>query len=152
VQKEVTTYESLHMRMNGIARLAETMMSRLGKQGELAAYDIIRAGRRKRAGEPREAANVIKEWAVSTRSEERNAFTAGLELTLVKESEDEVIIHVTACEWARYFTERHPEVSYLVSCSTDDAELLATNDRLRMQRTSTIMEGGEICDFRVYSV
>jgi len=41
-------------------------------------------------------------------------------------------------------------VGYLVACSTDDAELRAVTDGLWMQRTSTIMEGGKLCDFRIY--
>jgi hypothetical protein len=152
VEKEINTYSSLHMRMDGAARLVEAMISKLGKQGELAAYDIIRAARVAGAGEPREAADVIKEWAGFVNSKERNAFTAGLEEELVKATQTEVIFHVKACEWARYFTERHPAVSYLVSCSTDDAPLQIINDSLRMQRTSTIMEGGKLCDFRIYTV
>jgi hypothetical protein len=153
VQKDINTYSSMHLRMDGGARLAEAMIARLGKQGELVAYDIIRAGRAAgAAGRPQTVAEVIKEWAESVDSEERSVFTAGLEEELVKVSDTEVVIHVKACEWARYFTERHPSVGYMVSCSTDDAGLRAINDKLRMQRTSTIMEGGEVCDFRVYAV
>jgi hypothetical protein len=153
VQKEINTYASLHMRADGIARIAETLIDRLGKQGELVAYDIIRAARAEAAAKrPREAADVMKEWTGLIDSDERNAFTSGLDLVLVQASDTEIIMHVKACEWARYFTERHPKVAYLVSCSSDDADLRATNDRLRMQRTSTIMEGGEVCDFRVYAV
>jgi hypothetical protein len=63
-----------------------------------------------------------------------------------------VILHVTACEWARYFGERHPSVAYLVACSTDEAGPRAVTDGLWMQRTSTIMEGGEVCDFTIYKV
>ena len=32
------------------------------------------------------------------------------------------------------------------------AALRASNDSMRMQRTSTIMEGGKLCDFRIYVV
>jgi hypothetical protein len=153
VRKEIDTYSSLHMRLDGMARLVGTMMRRLGKQGELVAYDITRAWRTEQAAKrPQEVADVFKEWAGSVTSKDRNAYTAGLEVVLVKESDSEVVMHVRACEWARYFTERHPSVAYLVSCSTDDAGLRATNDKLRMQRKSTIMEGGDICDFRVYSI
>ena len=79
-------------------------------------------------------------------------FTAGLDLELIRESDTEVVLNVTACEWARYFLERHPSVGYLVACSSDEAALKAANETLSMQRTSTIMEGGDECDFRWYSV
>jgi hypothetical protein len=152
VEREISTYSSLHLRMDGGVRIVEAMISRLGKQGELAAYDIIRAGREAGEGKPQEAAEFIREWADSVGSDDRNVFTAGLDEELISVSETEAVIRVKACEWARYFNERHPSVGYLVSCSTDDAALLAINDKLRMQRTSTIMEGGEVCDFRIYSV
>jgi hypothetical protein len=139
--------------MDGGARLVEAMIAGLGKEGELVAYDIIRAGREAgAAGRPQKVAEVLEEWAGAVDSEERNAFTAGLETELIKATETEVVLHVKACEWARYFTDRHPSVAYLVSCSTDDAALRVVNDTMRMQRTSTIMEGGEVCDFRVYTV
>ena len=50
------------------------------------------------------------------------------------------------------FRERHPGVGYLVACSTDEVDYRAFNEKLRMQRTSTLMEGGEVCDFRIYAV
>ncbi len=58
---------------------------------------------------------------------------------------------VTQCEWARYFRERHPLVGYLMACSTDEAAYRAFNPALRLQRTSTLMEGGQVCDFRIYA-
>lgn len=153
VQKEVNGYAGNHLRFDGIARVAEVLLDRHGKQGELAAYDFLRAQRwEQSAGQPREAGEVIREWADFPQSKDRNIWTAGINVKLVRRSETDAVVHVTACEWARYFTERHPRVGYLISCSTDDAALLATNDRLRMQRTSTIMEGGKVCDFRVYVV
>src|SRR5690606_37543396 len=79
-------------------------------------------------------------------------FTAGLEVELVRASDTEVVTRVTECEWARYFRERHPSVGYLLACSLDNAAYRSYNDRLRLQRTSTLMEGGAACDFRVYAV
>jgi len=153
VKRDLNTYSSLHLRIDGIARLSEAMITSLGKQGELAIYDIIRARRAAQAASEREgAADVIKEYADSVRSKERDVYTAGLDAELVKVTKTEVVSRVKGCEWARYCTEHHPTVGYMIACSTDDAALRAMNDSLRMQRTSTIMEGGEVCDFRVYSV
>lgn len=39
-----------------------------------------------------------------------------------------------------------------MACSTDEAAYRAFNDSLRLQRTSTLMEGGQVCDFRVRAV
>jgi hypothetical protein len=152
VKREITTYDALHLRLDGTARLATALIDRLGKQGELVAYDIIHAARREQDNEPRAASEFIREWTDSVRSKKPNIFTCGLEASLVKETPTEAVVHVTACEWARYFREKHPTVGYLVACSTDDAALPAINESLRMQRTSTLMEGAALCDFRMYSV
>jgi hypothetical protein len=39
-----------------------------------------------------------------------------------------------------------------MACSTDETAYRAFNENLRMQRTSTLMEGGEVCDFRIFAV
>jgi hypothetical protein len=152
VRRRVTAYDALHLRFDAEARVAETMKSRLGKEGELVAYDICRAGRvdgaSTRAGKVT-AADVLKEWADVAPAEE-SLFSAGLNAALIKQSPTEVVVHITECEWARYFRERHPTVGYVLACSTDDADLRATTDKLWLQRTSTLMEGGRVCDFRVY--
>lgn len=153
VKRHITTYDELHLRLDGVARLADAMASQLGKEGELVAYDLCRDRSIASAaaqGRDRPAAEVLKEWADLPRTTEATIFSAGLQGELVRESDIEVVIHVTACEWARYFRERHPSVGYLVACSTDEAGLRAASDALFMQRSSTIMEGGAFCGFRVF--
>ena len=88
----------------------------------------------------------------STKPEEADMFSAGLEVELVRASETEVVTKVTVCEWARYYLERHPRVGYMLACALDNAAYRSFNDRIRLQRTSTLMEGGTECDFRVYAV
>jgi len=34
----------------------------------------------------------------------------------------------------------------------DDPVYRSLNERIRLQRTSTLMEGGAACDFRVYAI
>jgi len=153
VKRQITAYDSMHLSLDGVARLAAAMASQLGKEGELLAYDFCRDSRVARAaaqGRKPSADEVLAEWADQEQSPVPNIFSAGLDDELVRASDTEVVLHITACEWARYFRERHPSVGYLVACSTDDAELRAVTDGLWMQRTSTIMEGGKLCDFRVY--
>jgi hypothetical protein len=149
--REITTYEVLLLRFDGLASLVKSMITLHGKQGELIAYDLcledrISAGR----GRTGSVGEFIADF--STEPPEPNMFTAGLESEIVHRSEREAVIHMKECEWARYFQEHHPEVGYLIACSTDEAGMKAFNQNLRMQRTTTIMEGGEICDFRIYAV
>jgi predicted hydrocarbon binding protein len=75
-----------------------------------------------------------------------------LQVELVSKTAREAVLHVRECEWARYFRERHPQVGYLMACSTDEAAYRAFNPGLRLQRTQTLMEGADFCDFRVHAV
>lgn len=151
VWKELTAYEALHLRFDGAASLTEVMTRTLGKQGELVAYDILKEERIKKAeGKMGSVAEFLSEFI--SEPKEASLFTAGLESQIISVSEKEVVLHVSECEWARYFRERHPQVGYLMACSTDEAAYRTFNEKLRMQRTSTLMEGGAVCDFRIFEV
>jgi len=151
VQRDTATYETLHLYAHGLALLSEALIECFGKQGELIAYDILHSGRfamGKRMG------GTVAEYIQQSDEElqKPGIFSAGLEVERVNTSHDEYIIRVKECEWARYFRERHPQVGYLMACSTDEAFVRGFNSSLRLQRTTTLMEGGKVCDFRNYSL
>ena len=151
VWKETTAYEALHLGFDGLAWLTESLIRFHGKQGELIAYDLLREGRiRAMEGETGTVAEFLSNF--SSEPKEANIFTAGLEIETVHVSEREIVQHIKECEWSRYFRERHPQVGYLVACSTDEVAYRSFNDKIRMQRTSTLMEGGQVCDFRIYAI
>jgi hypothetical protein len=151
--KDVTAYESLHISNHGRALLVESLIKHYKKQGELIAYDFIRERRIKGAEKkPLSMEELISAISTITKSEKPNLMTSALNVDVISSSDKEIVVHVKECEWARYFKENHPDVGYLMSCSTDEAAYKMANNYIRMQRTDTIMEGGEICDFRVYAV
>ena len=80
---------------------------------------------------------------------EPDLFTVGLKTELVRASDCEVVLLVRECAWSSYFHQRHPSVGYLVACSTDEVAYRAFNENLRLQRTMTLVERGEVCDFRI---
>ena len=151
VYQEMTAYDALHLRFDVIAALVESLVELLGKQGELIAYDLILEYRITAGGE---RTGNVEEFISEAQAEpdEPNLFSAGLEDEIMHSSERELVVHVRECEWARYFQERHPQVGYLIACSTDEAAYKAFNKNLRLQRTTTLMEGGEFCDFRICAV
>lgn len=152
VQCQITAYEGLHLFCDALACLAEALLDRYGKQGELIAYDALLELWPRRS-EPRDsAAEYLARRAARFRTppQEADIFSAGLQVELVRASETEVVTRVVECEWARYYRERHPRVGYLLACAVDNASYRSFNDRLRLQRTSTLVEGGKECDFRVY--
>ena len=152
VERQITAYEGLHLCCDALACLAEALLDRYGKQGELIAYDALLELWPRRSESRGSAAEYLARRAARFRTppQEAGIFSAGLQVELVRASETEVVTRVVECEWARYYRERHPRVGYLLACAVDNASYRSFNDRLRLQRTSTLMEGGKDCDFRVY--
>lgn len=153
LERETTTYDALHLVRDGLALLAEAMIDCHGKAGEFMVYDAMLE---ELAGTPRKVSVedfMTRRYArFSTKSEEADIFSAGLEVEVIRGSDAEVVTRVVECEWARYFRERHPRVGYLLACSMDDPVYRSLNERIRLQRTCTLMEGGTECDFRVYAI
>ena len=154
VKREITTYETLHLFRYGLALLAETLIDRHGKQGEFIAYDAMLVELAAAEIPQQAVADFMakRQARFSSEPDEADMFTAGLQVEFIRGSENEVVTLVKECEWARYFRERHPRVGYLLACGLDNAMYGAFNERIRLQRTSTLMEGGSACDFRVYAV
>jgi hypothetical protein len=150
VVKEISAYDALLLRFDGLAYLAAALIDKFRKQGELIVYDLLVAERVEIGqGETGSVEQFIANFTAE--SEIPNLFTAGLETKLISKTKSEVILDVLECEWARYFQERHPTIGYLMACSTDEVAYKSFNRRLRMQRTQTIMEGGKKCDFKIFA-
>jgi hypothetical protein len=148
-----TTYETLHLFRDGLALLAEAMIDRHGKAGELMVYDAMLEELARRPRQMDVDDYMSRRYArFSTEPKEADIFSAGLEVEVVRGSETEVVTRVVECEWARYYRERHPRVGYLMACSVDAPACRSLNERIRLQRTCTLMEGGTECDFRVYAI
>lgn len=151
MEREISAYDALHIRFDGLACLAETIIESYGKQGELIVYDLMIEGRLESS---RDEKGSVEQFIAyfTAEPDQPDIFTAGLETRVIHATESEAVINVLECEWGRYFRERHPQVGYLMACSTDEIAYKSFNNRLRMQRTQTIMEGDELCDFWIYAV
>lgn len=154
VVRQITAYEALHLFHDGLALIAESLIDFHGKQGELIAYDAMLE---KLVADQKKTISVAEFMSkrllrYSSEPDEPDIFTAGLEVELIRGSEREVVTHVKECEWARYYQERHPRVGYMMACSLDNANYESFNKNIRLQHTSTLMEGGKVCDFRVYAI
>lgn len=150
VVREITTYQSLHLSFHGLALLIEALIDRHGKQGELIAYDALSQWVVSHRGAGMGAEEFLAAFKVPFDPATRQG--AGLEYTLVRATADEVVLHIRACAWAQYYREHHPRVGYLLACSMDETNYRGMNPRIRMQRTTTLMEGGALCDFRLYAL
>ena len=154
VVRDIKAIDAIHLTMDGFARLAQAMISKHGKKGELIVYDILLEEISHAGFTPISTQDFMRtrKERYSTKAEPLDIHSAGLEVELIEASEEQVITHVKQCEWARYFRKHHPKVGYLLACSRDEAAYRAINTDLRMQRTNTLMEGGPLCDFRLFSI
>lgn len=151
ITKETSAYNALYLRFDFLAVLTEAVIREYGKQGELVVYDILVEERLSASNGQTGTVEAFIESFVA-QSEHPNLFTAGIESELIHKTQNEVELHILECEWARYFKDHHPEVGYLMACSTDEVAYKAFNHSLRMQRTETLMEGGGKCDFRIFNI
>ena len=152
-KRDTTTYEALHLFRDGLALIAGLLIDRYGKQGELIAYDTM-LDELSTGSEPDVSVGEFmsnRQARFTSEPDEPDMYSAGLEVEFIRGSESEVVTRVTECEWARYYRERHPRVGYMLACALDDPVYRSLNPRIRLQRTSTLMEGGTECDFRVYA-
>jgi len=156
VECPMTAYHAIHLLDDGVACLAEALIERHGKAGEFIAYDIGLANMA-RDFEHREEMSVAEALKMRleyfrTAPKEPHLGWAQMHVEVIRGSETEVVTCVRECEAARYFLDHHPQVGYLMGCSRDNATYQWYNKNLRLQRTTTIMEGFQECDFRVYTV
>ena len=150
----LTTYEALHLSRDALAGICETVIERFGKAGELMIYDALNAEWQSVITKKMSGADFMRNRLSRYKnpSKELDIFGAGLDVELKSGDDKEILAHVTLCEWARYFLDRHPSVGYLLACSLDDPVYRLQTDEVRFQRRCTLMEEGEYCEFRFYAV
>jgi hypothetical protein len=72
-----------------------------------------------------------------------------LDVDVVKQTSDTFEFNVTACRYAEFYKELgDPELGFLLSCAGDAATAEGLSPDLVFERTQTIMEGADHCDFR----
>ena len=76
---------------------------------------------------------------------------AGGDLTIETLRDDEEALHfdVTGCRFAEMYRRLGaPDLGFLLSCARDFTLSAGYSERLRLERTQTIMQGAPHCDFR----
>lgn len=148
MKKQISAYEATHLMNDTVALLAESLIKYHGRQGEFIIYDIERERRAYGKHQRCSFKEFVTKGRTALESSAPNFLNCAVDAKIIKDTETEHIMHVTQCENARYFHERHPQVGYLIACSHDETDPKMYNKNVQLQRTSTIMEGADICDFR----
>jgi hypothetical protein len=74
-----------------------------------------------------------------------------MQMDILEQTEACFAFNVRRCRYAEmYCALGIPELGTLLSCSRDFTLIEGFNPDIRLQRTQTLMEGAEYCDFRFY--
>ncbi|MFN3974337.1 MAG: L-2-amino-thiazoline-4-carboxylic acid hydrolase [Dehalococcoidia bacterium] len=85
--------------------------------------------------------------AFKTLSRGRHA-PGDLEIEVVKDTPQEYTFRVVRCRFAEMYREMGlGDIGHLLSCNRDTAFVEGFNQRIRLRRTQTIMQGAPFCDF-----
>jgi hypothetical protein len=148
--RQITTLERREIQSPLLVSLIEGFIHELGRDKAMqVASTAIRADARE-AGKvmaskfggnsTRELLQVLKQvWAADE----------ALEYDLLEQTQKTLSFNVTRCKYVDMYARLGiKEFGYCLSCSRDESFINGFNPHLKLVRTQTIMEGGEMCDFR----
>ena len=141
VVRDTSSFDAFHLHYHGLALLAENLIKKFGRRGELIAYDanLLTAVLDQNSRLPSDEYLLRKYDRFKIGFDQPDINTAALDRELIRSSATELVWKVKQCEWARYFRKHHPRVGSLLACSKDHAEYGSYNKNIRLQLTSTIM-------------
>ena len=71
-----------------------------------------------------------------------------LQIENVEQTDTRLCFNVIKCRYAELYQKLGiPELGVLLSCNRDVASIEGFNPHIKLYRTQTIMEGGDLCDF-----
>ncbi len=72
-----------------------------------------------------------------------------LEVEMLHESAEKIDYNITRCRFAEMYREMGlAEIGHILSCGRDGTFCTGYNPKIKLERTQTIMQGAEHCDFR----
>lgn len=73
-----------------------------------------------------------------------------LVFSILEETDRRLSFNVTRCLYAELYDRLGlKEFGFCLSCNRDEPFIKGFNPRMKLTRTQTIMQGAEICDFRI---
>ena len=108
---------------------------------EAASEDILQSKAENRSND----FAVFKEWARNPSRFTKHVLT----FDIVEDTDRVLEIKVTECLWAKTFRENGAsDIGYATLCHTDYAGCQAFNEKIRMTRSRTLMQGDDYCNHR----
>jgi hypothetical protein len=122
------------------------------KFGEDAAWDVVDATVQRLAAE--EGARWAEIYGQTTGglrrvAEELWAGGGGMEVQILRQSDDHLDFNITRCRYAEFYKELGlDDIGHRILCNRDHAMLAGFSEDLALERSQTLMKGAACCDFR----
>jgi len=69
-------------------------------------------------------------------------------VTYPEETPTKLSCHITECLWANVFKEMNAtDLGYIICCNPDFATAKAYHPKIKLERTKTLMQGDDYCDY-----
>jgi hypothetical protein len=145
----ISRLQEVKIQAQVLVPLVKTLQEELGKER---ASQIVRkaldgvARQRGEAASPLLPGNPVEKVVAAM-----PFFSGGgaLEVEVLKQTSDSFEFNVTGCRYAEFYKELgDPDLGFLLGCSGDFAAAEGLSPDLALERTQTIMEGADHCDFR----
>ncbi len=142
--------EQRRIEANIIKPIFEEMAERLGHEQaadilrSAITKDSIRQGAAYAKGESEETSlesfhNLLPQWKAN----------GALEVEMLKETATQVHYNVTRCKYAEMYQDMGlADIGHILSCGRDGTFCTGYNPDIKLERTQTIMQGADHCDFR----
>ena len=147
---ELPILEQRRIEANIIKPIFEAMAERLGHDEAVEILrtaitkDSIEHGAAYAQSEPGDATllsfhNLLPQWKAN----------GALEVDMLEESDTEVHYNVTRCKYAEMYKDMGlSHIGHVLSCGRDGTFCTGYNPNIKLERTQTIMQGANHCDFR----
>jgi hypothetical protein len=148
-QKEISRIEKRAIEAQAVAPVIRALAEKIGRKEALAVLREVNeeeAFRRGRSLAAEKGRNGIEELAedVATWGE-----GGGWEMEVLEQTATTYFFNVTRCPYYEKYRELGlQEFGVALSCCRDAPFARGLNPRLRLERTQTLMEGADHCDFR----
>ena len=147
--ESLTLLERREIEASIVGPLVRAMAERFGESGvrEVLAEVISRLARESGAG----LAATLGDASLAAFSGTIERWTAGgaLELDVLEQTADRLSFNVTRCRYAEMYRRLGlADLGFTLSCLRDFELAAGFNPDIELERTQTLMEGAEHCDFR----
>lgn len=149
---EVTYEQYFQTRFKGMVEMAKEMERELGREkmleivGRASDRSAIESFKKQLKG--RNPIESFDDFALLSEALAVSLlYSQATTMSMERKTENSIAFNVTECLWAKTFKDMNEEeLGYFICCRPDFAMAEACHQKLRLQRTKTLMQGDDCCN------